>query len=166
MALVLKTSMGQPIVSSNLTSSAVKYLGIDYGSKRIGVAVSDETATLAFPLGIVAAGEGALEEVLALAHENEVKTIVMGESRNFKGEANPIMRQVEVFTAALKEKGMTVVFEPEFMTSAEAAHQHEHVSDGRPSRKEAVAKEFLDSSAAALILQSYLDRIKTQAEVE
>jgi molecular chaperone DnaK (HSP70) len=56
MALVLKTSMGQPIVSSNLTSSAMKYLGIDYGTKRIGVAVSDDTGSIAFPLAVIPAG--------------------------------------------------------------------------------------------------------------
>lgn len=139
----------------------MKYLGIDYGTKRIGVAVSDDTATLAFPLGLVAAGDGALEEVLELARENGVETVVMGESRNFKGEANPLMHDIEKFKVALEAAGKKVLLEPEYMTSAAAGHQHAHAHDahtGRPTRKEAVSKEFLDSSAAALILQSYLDR--------
>lgn len=147
----------------------MKYLGIDYGTKRIGVAVSDETAALAFPLGVVAAGQGALAEVLELARENGVETIVMGESRNFKGEANPIMAEIEKFKTALESAGKTVLLEPEYMTSAAAEHQHTHTNDahtGRPTRKEAVSKEFLDSSAAALILQSFLDRRKQRPDVE
>lgn len=147
----------------------MKYLGIDYGTKRIGVAVSDETAALAFPLGMVTAGEGAVAEVLELARENAVETIIVGESRNFKGEANPLMQQIEKFKVALEAAGKTVLYEPEFMTSAAAEHQHAHTHDvqtGRPSRKEAVSREFLDSSAAALILQSYLDRRKQRPEVE
>ena len=147
----------------------MKYLGIDYGTKRIGVAVSDDTGTLAFPLGLVAAGAGALEEVLELARENGVETFVLGESRNFKGEANPVMREIEKFKVALEAAGKKVILEPEYMTSAAAEHQHTHTHGahtGRPTRKEAVSKEFLDSSAAALILQSFLDRTKQQSEVE
>lgn len=147
----------------------MKYLGIDYGTKRIGVAVSDDTGTLAFPLGLVAAGEGALTEVLELARENGVETVVMGESRNFKGEPNPLLTEIEKFKAALEAAGKKVLFEPEYMTSAAAEHQHAHTHDaqtGRPSRKEAASKEFLDSSAAALILQSWLDRRKLRPEVE
>jgi putative Holliday junction resolvase len=147
----------------------MKYLGIDYGTKRIGVAVSDDTGTLAFPLGLVASGEGALEEVLELARENGVETVVMGESRNFKGEANPLMEKIEKFKVALEAAGKKVILEPEYMTSAAAEHQHTHSHDahtGRPTRKEAVSKEFLDSSAAALILQSFLDRRKQQTDVE
>ena len=60
----------------------MKYLGLDYGAKRIGVAVSDESATLAFPLGVVAAGEKALWEVLDIIKENDAKFVVMGESLN------------------------------------------------------------------------------------
>ena len=139
----------------------MKYLGIDYGTRRIGVAVSDETGTLAFPLGVVAAGAGALGEVLELARENEVGAIVMGESRNFQGEPNPVMKEVLKFTVLLEEAGCNIIFEPEFMTSVGASHQFAHTHDhktGRPSRKEALSQEMLDSSAAALILQSYLDR--------
>ena len=144
----------------------MKYIGIDYGTKRIGVAVCDESETLAFPLGIVSGGKGALEEVLELARENEVTTFVMGESRNFAGEPNPIMKEITQFAAHITEKGFVVLFEPEFMTSAAAVHQHEYTHDHHThgkSRKEQIKDEYLDSSAAALILQSFLDRKKKKA---
>ena len=138
----------------------MKYLGIDYGAKRIGVAVSDESAMLAFPLGIVAAGRKALQEVLDIARENDVKIAVIGESLNFSQVKNPIMKEVEVFAAALQSNNVAVVFEPEFMTSAQATRVEEKLH--RPRQRQTVSSksEKLDASAAALILQSYLDRLR------
>ncbi len=138
----------------------MKYLGIDYGSKRIGVAVSDESATIAFPLGTIKAGKGALQEILSIARENEVKIAVIGESRNFAQEKNPIMKEVEEFAEKLQAENIAVVFEPEFMTSAQAIRLEGKNSKPiqRASTKTLAAQ--LDASAAALILQSYLDRLR------
>jgi putative Holliday junction resolvase len=133
----------------------MKYLGIDYGSRRIGVAVSDESAMVAFPLGTVEAGEKALGEILNIAKENAVAVAVIGESRNLSGEKNPIMKDIEHFAALLQEHSVAVEFEPELFTSAQAARQ------GRDKRGALVADSGdTDASAAALILQSYLDRRK------
>lgn len=122
----------------------MKYLGIDYGTKRIGVAVSDDEGRVAFPLEVVAAGPEALARVDALIKKNRVQTVVMGESRDFSGAPNALMEDIEQFKADLAEvSSVPVVFEPEFMTSAQADR-----SGGD------------DRSAAALILQSYLDRKK------
>lgn len=140
----------------------MKYLGIDYGSKRIGVAVSDEAAMLAFPLGTVEAGRGALEEVQNIARENAVAAIVMGESKNFQGEKNPIMKAIETFAAELEAAGFSVLYEPEFMSSAAAAHQF--APDG--SRKQIPPQKMLDASAAAILLQSFLDRRKQRVDVD
>ncbi|MCX6819886.1 MAG: Holliday junction resolvase RuvX [Candidatus Adlerbacteria bacterium] len=140
----------------------MKYLGIDYGTKRIGVAVSDETATLAFPLGTVKAGENAIKEVLDIAHENGVQKIILGESRDYSGTPNPVMKYVELFKQKLEDAELLVEFEPEFMSSMAAARQF--APDG--SRKQNPSQENLDSSAAALILQNYLDRMKQRPDVE
>ncbi|HVY73118.1 MAG TPA: Holliday junction resolvase RuvX [Candidatus Paceibacterota bacterium] len=134
----------------------MKYLGIDYGTKRIGVAVSDETASLAFPLGTVKAGENAVREVLDIIRENEVGKVIIGESRDFQGEENPVMKYIEVFKKKLEESEIDVELEPEFMSSTLAARQF--APDG--SRKQNPEHTELDASAAALILQNYLDRIK------
>lgn len=135
--------------------SRMKYLGIDYGSRRIGVAVSDESAMVAFPLGTVEAGKKALGEILNIAKENAVAVAVIGESRNLSGEKNPIMKDIERFAVLLQEHSIAVEFEPELFTSAQAARQ------GRDKRGTLVENSGdTDASAAALILQSYLDRRK------
>jgi putative Holliday junction resolvase len=136
----------------------MKYLGVDYGTKRIGVAVSDDTGLLAFPLGVVAAGQGALDEVASIARENSVQKIVMGESRDNKGEANEVMEDIEQFKKDIAElTGLPVEYEREYFTSTYAARQF---APQEKSRKKNPAHDNLDASAAALILQSYLDRKK------
>ena len=130
----------------------MKYLGIDYGTKRIGVAQSDESGTIAFPLGVVDAGPVAVSAVAQLAKENRIGKIVIGESKNFQGAPNAVMGDIEQFKKSLAEAtGLPVDYEPEFMTSAQAARQ------GLDKRGEGVKKEDVDASAAALILQGYLD---------
>ena len=146
----------------------MKYLGIDYGTRRIGVAVSDESATLAFPLGVVPTSPelrgASVKEVCDIARENGVKTVVMGESKNYGGEANPVMKDVEKFKAALEAEGLNVMYEPEFMSSMAAARQF---APEEKSRKANPNQELLDASAAALILQNFLDRNrKREFEVE
>ncbi len=121
----------------------MKYLGLDYGTKRIGVAVSDEEGRVAFPLATVEAGPEALSKVDALVKKNNVRGVVIGESRDFKGQANPVMEDIEQFKKDINELcGLPVTYEPEFLTSMQAKR-----SGGD------------DSSAAALILQSFLDKM-------
>ncbi|MBP7770677.1 MAG: Holliday junction resolvase RuvX [Candidatus Pacebacteria bacterium] len=136
----------------------MKYLGIDYGTKRIGVAVSDDTGSLAFPLGTVQAGLGALEEVASLVRENAVQKIIIGESRNNSGQANDVMEDIEQFKKDIAElTNLPVEYEREFFTSAMAARQF---APEPKSRKANPSHATLDASAAALVLQSYLDRNK------
>lgn len=136
----------------------MKYLGIDYGTKRIGVAVSDDTGSLAFPLGVIKAGQGALEEVASLARENGVGMIVIGESRDNKGQANEVMENIEQFKKDIRElTGLPVEYEREYFTSTMAARQF---APTEKSRKANPSHANLDASAAALILQSYLDKNK------
>lgn len=133
----------------------MKYLGIDYGTRRIGVAVSDDAGKVAFPLTTLQSGRDAVSEVAALAKSREASTIIVGESRGLSGEANPVMEDIEQFVADLKElTKLPVEYEAEFFTSAQAARQF--APDG--SRKAAPSQEKLDASAAALILQAHLDR--------
>ena len=123
----------------------MRILGIDYGSKRIGIAVSDEAAQFALPVSIVQNSETARDEIVALGKKYEVTEMVMGESRNYKGEPNTIMADSLVFKKKLEEQGIVVHLEPEFMTSINAER-----FQGK--------NELHDASAAALILQSFLDK--------
>ncbi|HWB33929.1 MAG TPA: Holliday junction resolvase RuvX [Candidatus Paceibacterota bacterium] len=135
----------------------MKYLGIDYGTKRIGIAVSDDMGTIAFPLTTVASDRESLARVVDIVKERGAGKIIIGESRNFKGEANDVMEDIEQFKADLAElSGLPVEYEPELFTSTQAARQF--APDG--SRKDMPSQEKLDASAAALILQGYLDRMK------
>jgi putative Holliday junction resolvase len=138
----------------------MKYIGIDYGSSRIGIAVSDESGRVAFPLGTIDAGEKAFGEILDIITENDARIAVVGESKDLSGRPNPIMKAIGKFAAELQENNIAVEFEPEFYTSAQASRQ------GRDKRGEKIdVANNTDASAAALILQSYLDRMN-QAEEE
>ena len=82
---------------------------------------------------------------------------MIGESRNFSGEKNEVMEDIEQFKKDIGElSGLPVHYEREFFTSALAARQF---APEEKSRKANPSQEKLDASAAALILQSYLDRM-------
>lgn len=123
----------------------MKLLGIDYGSKRVGIAFSDENGEFAIPSVVLNNSKNLLKEVLDLAKEKEIKEIVIGESKNYKGEANTILKESLKFKTELEKEGYIVHLEPEFMTSANAER-----FQGK--------NDLIDASAAALILQSFLDK--------
>jgi putative Holliday junction resolvase len=122
-----------------------RIIGIDYGSKRVGVALSDENRKFALPLSVIENDAMLLEKIQKIALDNEVKEMVMGESRDFNGKPNDILMDSIDFKEKLETSGYTVHFEPEFLTSVQAER-----FQGKT--------DMLDASAAALILQSYLDR--------
>ena len=137
----------------------MKYLGIDYGTKRIGLATSDGGGSMAFPYSTVKAGPGALAEIHAIIKKEVVERVVLGESLNFKGEANTVMESIAEFKKDLEAlTGLTVAYEAEFLSSAAAARQF----DVDVGRKEKLDQSKLDAAAAAIILQSYLDRNKNK----
>ncbi len=123
----------------------MKLLGIDYGTKRVGIALSDIEGQFAIPFTVLNYSKNLVKEVLEIARENKVKEIVIGESRNYKGEANAILGKSMEFKNQLETEGYKVHLEPEFMTSENAERvQGKH--------------DMLDASSAALILQSFLDK--------
>lgn len=135
----------------------MKYLGIDYGTKKVGVAISDEEGRVAFPHAVLPAKD-ALAAVAALIDEQGVGQVVVGESRDLSGLPNPVQKQIAEFARELGElTEVPVVLEQEFFTSALAARQF---APEEKSRKKNPEHANLDASAAALILQGYLDRRK------
>ncbi len=142
----------------------MRYLGIDYGSKRVGVAVSDEAGEFALPLVVLPNDKKLLPEVKKIISEKKIGAVVLGESTNFKGEDNVIMEGVRKFRSALeRETGLSVFLEPEFLTSAEANRVNtwepeKSRKSGERLRQPKVKNAMLDASAAALILKSYLDK--------
>jgi putative Holliday junction resolvase len=124
----------------------MKYIGIDYGKKRVGVAVSDEVGQFALPKEVLANDENLVEKITAIVKGNDAVAIIVGESKDYKGKDNLIMEKITTFKKELELLGVKVILEPEFMTSVAAA---------RFQGKNALH----DASAAALILQSYLDKL-------
>lgn len=128
----------------------MKYLGIDYGAKRVGVALSDDSGKIAFPHSTLSNDGTLLGEVKRICHEYLVEEIVIGESLNFHNMPNKLMKAIHRFEKKMsKELHLPVHLSPEHFSSAEAARVH-----GKDD-------ELIDASAAAIILQSFLDRLST-----
>lgn len=143
----------------------MKYLGIDYGTKRVGLAISDEGGRIAFPYKILVNNLMLEEEVHNICGQEEISAIVLGESYNQKGEKNNVMGSIEEFKINIEgHLGIPVHLEKEFMTSV---HAREMMDEARGVFKKSVniAKKIVkgrqdkaDASAATLILQRFLDR--------
>lgn len=139
-----------------------KLLGIDYGSKRIGIAVSDDEGKIAFPKTILDNNDKLFENLKKIIESEKISGIVLGESLNFKGEKNQIMKEIEKFKLKIEKKfDLLVYFEQEFMTSMQARNEKKFVllnsaRGGRDLTGQA-KKQRIDDSSAAIILQSYLD---------
>ncbi len=133
----------------------MRYLGLDYGTKKVGLALSDENGTMGFPRGIMPNTPELLRNILVLVDNEHVGAVVIGESKDFTGNDNPIAKDAHALGDQIAaESGLEVFFESETLTSAEARRQHE------PSEKTRAPKQHadVDASAAALILTSFLSR--------
>ena len=135
----------------------MRILALDHGTKRIGVAVSDETKTIAQPLEYIPAEPFAdflarLKKILA---EKEVDCILIGLPRNMDGSYGPAAEKVQTFAGVLGG-AITVPIKTwdERLTSAQA---NRVLIQGGARR--AKCKEKVDQTAAAILLQSYLDGI-------
>ena len=133
----------------------MRILALDHGTRRIGVAVSDATRTIATPLEYIPAEPfaGFLERLKKLIAEQEVELLLIGMPRNMDGSYGPAAQKVEVFVAALKNAITTPIrLWDERLTSAQANRLLIQGGVRRDQRKEKV-----DKMAAAILLQSYLD---------
>jgi len=128
----------------------MRYLGIDYGTKKVGLALSDEAGTMGFPFEIIP-NDHALSDALSLLIETKkVEAIVIGESRDFAGNPNPVANAARALGDELAERtGAAVHYEPEMLTTQEARRDFEGARTNHGN---------VDASAAALILTSYLSR--------
>lgn len=136
----------------------MRYLGIDYGSKRVGLSLSDEEGKMAFPYKIIQNNLELVDTIHNICGTEEVSAIVLGESQDLSGKPNKIMGSIEEFKRNIEtELDLPVYFQKEFMTSVFArGNDGKSVNDARKNKKEINKK--IDDSAAALILQRYLDR--------
>ncbi len=156
----------------------MRILGIDYGQRRIGLAISDESRKLAFPFDVLkkvpSRKVGQLgqyktlpehwnkEEIKAISREikriclvEKVKQIVVGLPLDLSGKETAMTKEVKEFATVLKRiVKKPVVFEKEFLTTKLAEQK---LKEARVKK----IKEKIDAVAAAEILQSHLDKIKS-----
>lgn len=129
-------------------------MGVDYGEKRIGIAVSDEGRLIATPHSVIPhAGWGPdIRAIKRLMTELDADYVVLGLPRNADGSEGFQAREVRLFAGQLAASGVRVDFADERYTSLEA---EEALIEGGLTRAE--RKKKVDQVAAALILQAYLN---------
>lgn len=124
----------------------MRKMGIDYGSKRVGIALSDDKGLMAFPHTVLENQGDLLSSIIKIVEDNEVKEIVIGHSLGRDGEPNKIHEAVEsLMTDLTLEIPIPIHLEPEQYTTQEAMR-----FQGR--------NEETDASAAAIILNSFILR--------
>ena len=144
----------------------MKYLGIDFGTKKVGVANSDDDGRLAFPMMICPNDKTLMTDIIEIIRSMRIEVIVIGESLDGNGKPNPVARLTREFAIDLENEigdlherlaqnknnsklshlaDIKIVFEKEWYSSVEARR-----IDGEKN---------VDDRAAAIILQRYLDRV-------
>ena len=135
----------------------MRILSLDHGTVRIGVAVSDEMKIIATPLEFIPTEpfDKAVARLQQLIREKEVELILIGMPRNMDGSYGPSALRVQEFVAVLKETiAIPIKTWDERLTSAQANRFLIEANVRRSQRKERV-----DQTAAAILLQSYLDSL-------
>ncbi len=131
-----------------------RLLALDVGEKRVGVALCDETQTLARPLLTLrrASKREDFARLAALCHEHAVEKVIVGLPKTLRGEEGPQAQRVRRYAAELQAAlELPIEFWDERFSSVEA--QERLTASSRKAR----AKGEIDSAAAAIILQEYLD---------
>ena len=134
----------------------MRILAIDHGTKRMGIAVSDEMQMIAQPLEFIPADpfDHFLARLRQILLEKEVELILVGMPRNMDGSYGPAALKVQEFIAVLKQSVVTPIQTwDERLTSAQANRFLIGADVKRNQRKDKV-----DKTAAAILLQSFLDR--------
>ena len=133
----------------------MRILALDHGTRRIGVALSDESKTIAQPLEYIPAEPFAdfLARLKKVLTEKEIDLVLIGLPRNMDGSYGPAAQKVEAFISVLRG-AITVPIKTwdERLTSSQA---NRILIQGNVRRKK--RKEKVDKMAAAILLQSYLD---------
>jgi putative holliday junction resolvase len=136
-----------------------RVLGIDFGERRVGLALSDPSATIAQPLPTLQRRAGKRPPVAAITEiiqQNEVEQAVIGLPLDLAGEETEWTRAVREFALKLQERaGIPVEFLDERLTSVQAERAVRSLGLKRSEREQ---KHRVDAAAAVLLLQTFLDR--------
>ena len=140
-------------------------MGIDYGSVRIGISVSDETNTIAFGKDVFDNDKNCFPKITGIVKQNGIGKIILGYPLNLKGNKSPQTLKVEEFEAKLRnyldnslgEGSVQIIRWDERFTSKMA---QDSMLESGMKKKKRQQKSNLDIISAALLLQSYLDSMK------
>lgn len=137
----------------------MKYLGIDYGAKKIGIALSDESGAVAFPHSVITNDDMAVSAIRTLVDEKRVGGIVVGDTRTESGAANEVTGAFSRFADALEQATQIklIVVQEHGTSGAARASLGEDTARGNIASPRAKDDVGIDARAAALILQRFLD---------
>ena len=134
----------------------MRILGLDVGEKRIGVAISDPTNTIAQPFVVVERDGGEFSHISSIVKENDVGEIVVGYPKNMDGSAGPMAKKIEEFVGKISELvDVPIVFIDERLSTVEAERVMITADVSRKKRKKSI-----DKVAAAIILEGRLMGLK------
>ncbi len=127
-------------------SNGMRLMGIDFGSKRVGIALSNEGGNMAFPREVIPNDRELLGRIVHIIQKEKVGKVVVGYSQNRVGGANPIQERItDLIQDLTLELPIPIELEPELYTTQEAMRIQGKTKD-------------TDASAAAIILNSYITR--------
>lgn len=130
----------------------MRILGLDVGTKRIGISVSDALGIIATPIPAIARDNKSAEKIKALCNNYKVKTIVVGLPKHMNGTIGTQAEDCIEFAKNFEEE-FEIVFEDERLTSRQAEHNLAFTG-----KKYTRNKGLVDTESACIILQQYLDR--------
>jgi putative Holliday junction resolvase len=146
----------------------MKHLGIDYGTKRIGLAISNDEGTLAFPKETILNSQDIIQDIINIVEQEGIKKIVVGKSLDARGNTNQVQRAINNFIKKFSsELNGIEIAEQDERGSSIAAASHLYVKGniankkwtGKDNKKK---REHNDANAAAVILQRFLDTLKNK----
>ena len=142
-------------------------LGLDVGERRIGVAASDATGLLASPVTTVmrTSDREAVETIRAIAREREATVLVVGLPLGLSGEMTPQAERSHAFGRKLRAVAQVVFWDESFSTATASellAALGQDEAHARSARQREAARRRLDAAAAAVLLQGYLDRQRSE----
>lgn len=140
----------------------MRIMGLDFGERTIGVAVSDALLLTAQGIKTIRRSKKELEELRGIIQEYEVDEIVLGYPKNMNGTLGPRAQMTEEFATVLKEEfGLGITLWDERLSTVGAQRSLIEADVSRAKRK-----QVIDKMAAVFILQGYLDHLRLKARKE
>jgi putative Holliday junction resolvase len=134
----------------------MRYLGIDYGEKRTGLAICDANETLAAPLTVIHGQKALPQKIADIAEREDVEAIVVGLPLNMDNSQGPQARRVLEFTRRLeKHVDIPIYFQDERLSSFDAEEKLAPINLTRGKKKKRI-----DAVAAAAILEAFIEQKK------